>query len=205
MIEFVFLARGGHSYNDRSGGSGFDNDTRGKHHYDVLRVLIIVFFNFYFEVCYNCNQSGHISRECPEPRKDSRGGASGNRGGFSNDRSGFSSGGGARGGFSSGGDSNGRGGFTSGNSGRNINFGTSSNDGTTSMSITLSNTRNQHNGNNANGDDKNRTAPAAWQSIQNNRPTNGDDSTETHRPSVFTNSLIRKSSGLQGKQINCVA
>ncbi len=27
--------------------------------------------------CYNCNQSGHMSRECPEPRKDTRGGRGG--------------------------------------------------------------------------------------------------------------------------------
>ena len=32
--------------------------------------------------CYNCNQTGHMSRNCPEARKPRGGGGGGGRGGY---------------------------------------------------------------------------------------------------------------------------
>ena len=44
------------------------------------------------KACYNCNQSGHMSRECPEPRKETRGGRGGGFNSGTSDRnSGFQS------------------------------------------------------------------------------------------------------------------
>ncbi|CAF3633797.1 unnamed protein product [Rotaria socialis] len=97
--------------------------------------------------CYNCNQTGHISRECSEPRKGNRGGYDGgnrgghnstnSRGGFhsggNNDRSGFNSGFGNRNGFESGG------GFQSNGSDRNVNFVSPPDGGSSLMSVTVNN------------------------------------------------------------------
>lgn len=42
-----------------------------------------ILLRLYLQACYNCNQSGHMSRECTEPKKDNQ-----------NNRSGFNSAGG---------------------------------------------------------------------------------------------------------------
>ena len=44
-----------------------------------------ILLRLYLQACYNCNQSGHMSRECTEPKKDNQ-----------NHRGGFNSGGGDR-------------------------------------------------------------------------------------------------------------
>jgi hypothetical protein len=47
----------------------------------------LIYIFFCFKACSNCNSAGHISRDCPEPRRENRGGRGswnsyGNRGGF---------------------------------------------------------------------------------------------------------------------------
>jgi hypothetical protein len=71
------LARGGFTGSD-SGAfkSGNDGNSRGKFDTDVN--VIELFVLFLLEACFNCNKTGHMSRECDEPRKDTRS----NRGGF---------------------------------------------------------------------------------------------------------------------------
>ncbi|CAF4651823.1 unnamed protein product, partial [Rotaria magnacalcarata] len=55
----------GNSFGARNGQSGFNNGSSGG-------------FRSGNEgnsrACYNCKETGHMSRECPEPRKDTRGG-----------------------------------------------------------------------------------------------------------------------------------
>jgi hypothetical protein len=53
-----------------------------------MRNLTISNEIFFFKACYNCNQIGYISCECPESRKVNHGGfnsGDGDRGGFNND------------------------------------------------------------------------------------------------------------------------
>ncbi|CAF2080375.1 unnamed protein product [Rotaria magnacalcarata] len=104
--------------------------------------------------CYNCNQTGHMSRECPEPRKANRGGyEGGNRGGHNstssrgefhsggnNDRGGSNSGFGNRSGFQSGG------GFQPNGGDRNVNFTAPPNGGSSLMSVTVNNDLAAHGG-----------------------------------------------------------
>ncbi|CAF0909513.1 unnamed protein product [Rotaria sordida] len=140
--------------------------------------------------CYNCNKAGHLSRECSEPRKENRGGSGGgNRGGFNfgNNRGGFNSGGSSdRGGFNSGG--NIRGGFNSNGNDRNIAFTSSANDGSSSMSVTFRNSRNQYE--NDNNDTK--TSFSGWRGGGGNKTANSNDSEESNsRSTTFVNSTMR--------------
>ncbi|CAF3249172.1 unnamed protein product [Rotaria sp. Silwood2] len=59
----------GNSFGARNGQSGFNSGTSGafRNNNDGNS-----------RACYNCNETGHMSRDCPEPRKDNRSG----RGGF---------------------------------------------------------------------------------------------------------------------------
>ncbi|CAF3473094.1 unnamed protein product [Rotaria sp. Silwood1] len=157
--------------------------------------------------CYNCNKTGHMSRDCPEPRKENRGGNSGgggtrggfgsNRGGFNSgsggDRGGFNSGSNGRGGFSSSGGGGGgfnssRGGFNSSNGDRNVNFVSSANDESSSMSVTFRNSRNQHEDNN----NDTKANFSSWQGGAGHKASNGNDSEGTNsRSTTFVNSAMR--------------
>ncbi|CAF2903123.1 unnamed protein product [Rotaria sp. Silwood2] len=140
--------------------------------------------------CYNCNKTGHMSRDCPEPRKENRGGGSrggfgfgSNRGGFNSGGGGFNSSGGSRGGFNSSGN-----GFNSSGGDRNVNFVSSANDEGSSMSVTVRNSRNQH----EDGNNDTKASFSAWRGAGGNKTANGNDSEESNnRSTTFVNSTIR--------------
>jgi len=120
-----------------------------------------------------------MSRDCPEPRKDNRGGG---RGGFNS--------GGSRGGFNSGG-----GGFNSGSGDRNVNYGSASNGGSSSMSITFPNSRNQNDDNQDDNGDRKPTF-GGWRGSA----SNGNDAENSNGRSTFNNSTSR-GGGFRGKKI----
>ncbi|CAF1143633.1 unnamed protein product [Rotaria sp. Silwood1] len=59
----------GNSFGARNGSSGFNSGTSGAFRSSN---------DGNSRACYNCNETGHMSRDCPEPKKDNRS----NRGGF---------------------------------------------------------------------------------------------------------------------------
>lgn len=68
-----------------------------KHFRKTVDHVLYLYYFPYFLACYNCQQTGHMSRDCPNPRNENQ----------NNNRSGFSSGSnGNRGGFHSGGGGN---------------------------------------------------------------------------------------------------
>jgi len=131
-----------------------------------------------------------MSRECPEPRKENRGGGGGGRGGFNSggNRGGFNSGG-NRGGFNS----DGGGGFNSGSGDRNINYESAPNGGGSSMSITVRNSRNQNGDNQDDNGDK-KTTFGGWRG----GASNGNDAENSNGRSTFNNSTSR--AGFRGKK-----
>jgi hypothetical protein len=122
------------------------------------------YLNLCFVACYNCQQTGHMSRECPEPRKDNRSG--GGRGGFNS--------GGSRGGFNSGG-----GGFGSSNNEAN---------GFTSGSTRTFGSRSD--GNQEGGNDGGKPSGAGWRGPAGD--SSGGRSTTTNSSSMGKTRLVSK-------------
>jgi hypothetical protein len=122
---------------------------------------------FSFKACYNCNQTEHTTRDCPEPRKDRNGGG----------------GGGGRG-FDSGGN---RGAFNSGGGDRGNTFGR-----TSSTSGTFRNSRNP-NGDDQDDNGNAKSSFSVWRGGAGNEVTNSTDSEYSGRSSTFKNSGTRGS------------
>ncbi len=136
-----------------------------------------------FEEYYNYNKTGHMIRECPEPRKQNRGAGSG-RGGFNTGAS--------------------RGGFNSSGGDCITNLTSWKKDETSSISVTVRNTRNQ-NGDDQDGNSDAKPAYNSWRSNTSTRAaSNGNDSEDFNRRTTFNSSATRggfnSGGGFRGKR-----